>query len=417
MTARSLRLVRPAALAVAAAALTAVLLPQALSADSIFDTFGFGRDMLPAAGPTRSLAGAVVASDDPLVASILSPCAAASAKYLTITGGFVHATTITENIGDEKKTTVGSVFPSIGVVVPLGRLRLLSGLYVEKHGGVTLAEVDTLTSAGTTGAGIIYDASYKREVSIHSVPIYVSTDIARRLVLSTGIVLSFCNLREENVMDFRDDDFEDTDDVVDAYAFGENFAGAFSLDLGRLRVGGLFRTGADLDGDLERINAPVGLWSTEDITISSRGAMRLGIQARPAPWISVEVDYDRNPWSRLELDGETLTDKLVERWALGVQYRGDFLWRADKYPLSLGYYRQPVDWQDAEVAGVVTGEITEQVFSLGISGSLGQDRGAAALGFEVGTRESDAGSDLSERFYALSLSISATEPWRREVRR
>lgn len=416
MAVRSARPARPTAVAAAAAVLMMILLPQALSADSLFDTFGLGRDVLPVAGPTRSLAGAVAASDDPLVASILSPCASASVKYLTITGGFVHATTTSENIGDEKKITVGSIFPSLGVVVPIGRFRLLSGIYVEKQGGITLAEVDTLRSAGTTGSGIICDASYKREVSIHSVPIYVSAEIRRRLVLSTGVLLSFCNLREENQIDFRDDDFVDTDDVVDAYAFGENLAAAFSLDLGRLRVGGIFRTGADLDGNLQRSNTPMGIWSTKDITVSSRGAMRLGVQARPVPWISVEVDYDQNPWSRVELNGETLTDKLIERWALGVQYRGDFLWRADRYPLSLGYYRQPVDWQDAEVAGVVTGEITEQAVSLGISAPLGQDRGAVALGFEAGTRRGDAGSDLSERFYSLSLSISATEPWRRELR-
>lgn len=409
----SLHRLAPALMALALAALA----PQAGVADSLFDVYGLGRDIIPVAGLTRPLAGAVAASDDPLVASIASPCVSVHARYLTIIGGFAHSSVSSENVGLEKKTTVGSIFPSLGVVVPLGRIHLLTGIYVEKQGAITLAEADTLPPVKTGGSSVLYDATYRRETSIHTVPLYLSTALGRRLTVSTGVLLSFFNLREENRMDFREDGFVDTDDVADAYAFGENFAAAFLLDLDRVLVGGILRTGADLEGSLDRRNGPAGTWSTEDITISSKPAMRLGVQGRPADWISVEVDYDRNPWSRLKINGRVLTDKMVERWAVGVQYRGDFPWKASRYPLSLGYYRQPLDWEDAGVAGIRTGRITEQAYSLGILLPVGQDRAAVTLGLEAGKRTAASDADIGETFYGLSLSFSATEPWRREIKR
>jgi hypothetical protein len=406
----------PARLGLGLALLLGLVLSETVAADSIFDTQGLGRDVIPAVGQTRQLGGAVVASNDPLLASIINPCASIGARGVTISGGFAHQSTATDNFGQSKKT-VSTSFPSVAVVVPLGRLSFLTGLYVEKMGGVTLAEEDTLTSGDPGGAGTLYDATYRREVSIHSVPLYFSARVGQRLVLSSGVIVSLCDLREENTIDFRSDDYVDTDDVADAYALGENFAGAIQLDLGKIRVGGIFRTGSDLNGSMDRTNKAIGIWSTEDIMVSSRGSMRVGVLANPVRAVSVELDYDRNPWSRLAMDGRTLTDKPVERWAVGLQYRGDWPWRASRYPLSLGYYRQPVDWRDSPVAGITTGEITEQVFSAGIAIPMVRDRATVALGLEFGTRKAAARSDLDETFYALCLSVSVVEAWHREVKR
>ena len=389
--------------------LMTLILAASAGGDSIFDSKGMGKDVLPAVGATRALGGAVAASLDPLSTSLLNPCAASRAKHVILTAGFAHMGTRTVNLGQEK-TTVTTLFPSLAVVVPTKRFALLTGLFEERGGRVTLADTASIP-------GSIYDASYKRETSIHSVPILVSAPVNRRLLLSAGILFSFCDMREETVIDFRSAEYEDTDDVMDTFAAGESFIGAFVLDLGRLRLGGQFRTGPDMSGSLERRNSPIGLWSTEDISISSKNAFRLGLAAEPVPWVTIEGDYDRTPWSGIRLGGKALNSDKTERWSLGIQYHGDYIWQASKYPLNLGYHRGPLDWQSGRSDKIDTGKLTEEVFSFGTSIPIGQDRASLGFALEFGTRKAEARSDLEEKIYGVSLSISAVEAWRREIRR
>jgi hypothetical protein len=381
--------------------------------DSIFDSRCIGRDIIPAVGATRSLGGAVAANPDPTSSSIANPCASARAKHLTFMVGIAHTGTTSNNFGEEKKT-ITTLFPSLALVVPLKRFSILTGLFLEKEGRIRLAEADTLYPTNPDEDDAVYDASYRRESSFNSVPIFVSTSVNQRLILSAGILFSFCDMREEMILNFRPTQYTDTDDIMDTFAMGHGFATAFLLDLDRfrLRVGGLFRTAADLDGKLERRNRPKDLWSTQDITISSHEAFRLGLRAEPIPSLAVEVDFDRNPWSRLKLNDHVISDRLVERWSAGIQYRGDYIWRASKYPLNLGYYSQPLDW-----GGTRAGRITEEVFSFGTSIPTGTDRAAITLTFEIGTRRAETSGDFKEKTYGLSLSISSIEPWQREIKR
>lgn len=391
------------------AALAIALPSSAARADSIFDTRGLGRDVIPVTGSTRALGGAMAANLDPLSTSLLNPCSAARARYVIITGGFAHSGTKTVNL-DEEKTTVTSLFPSLAITIPIKRVGILTGLFQEKQGRVSYADTGLYADS-------YYDATYAREASIHTVPLVASAAIGRRLVLSAGILFSFCDVREENVTDFRSDDYQDTDDVMDTFATGQGFLGAFALDLGRLELGGSVRNGPDLDGQLERRNGPVGIWSSEDISLSSEPAFRLGVAGEPLPWLRVEADYDRTPWSGIQLAGERLNDKDLERWSLGLQYRGDHVWPASTYPINVGYHRGPLDWRAGPGDNVPTGEMTEEVFSLGTSIPIGRDRASVSLAFEYGTRKAGANPDLEERTYGFSLSFSAVEAWRKELKR
>jgi hypothetical protein len=396
---------------VVAALLMTLVFAAGASSDSIFDSKGMGKKILPVAGATRALGGAVAANLDPLSTSLLNPCAAARAKHVILTAGFTHMGTRTVNL-DQEKTTVTTLFPSLVVVVPAKRFALLTGMFEEREGRVTLAD-----TASIPGPGSIYDASYKRETSIHSVPIMVSVPVNRWLFLSAGILFSFCDMREETVIDFRSTEYQDTDDVMDTFAAGESFIGAFVLDLGRLRLGGQFRTGPGMSGSLERRNSPIGLWSTEDISLSSKNAFKVGLACEPVTWATIEGDYDRSPWSGIRLGGKALNSDKTDRWSLGIQYHGDYIWRASRYPLNFGYYREPLDWQSGRRDQINTGKITEEVFSLGTSIPMGQDRASLGLALEFGTRKAEARGDLEEKIYGISLSISAAEAWRREIKR
>jgi hypothetical protein len=402
----------------AAAAICVIVLVAWASvglADTVLDTQGLGEDQIPAQGPTRALAGAVAANPDPLAASIVNPCASSRVRALTLAAGFVHSRTSTDNLGTTVRT-VGSSFPTVAAMIPLSRLTLLAGLYVEKQGRAGFAQTDTLPAAEGAEGGTIYDADFVRETSVYSVPLFLSTELSHRLMLAGGIIFSFLHLREETTMDFRSSDFKDTDDVADTQTMGEGFGAAFLLDLGKFSAGGLYRNATDLDGSIERTNTTLGLWSSKDVSIASHEAFRVGLRVRPVPAFSFEADYDRTPWSRLRLDGRALSDRLIERWSIGAQYRGEYLWRASKYPLSIGFYRQPGDWKGGVEGLVDVGDITERVYSVGLSIPLAQQRAALDVAFEVGSRESAARSDLKDTFFNVSVSIAAIEPWTRQMK-
>ena len=373
--------------------------------DSIFDFRGTGKDVIPVAGASRALGGAVAASDDPLSAAVMSPFASALAEKVIVTIGASHTGTNTNNLGDEKRTAT-TTFPTIGLTVPLLRVSVMSGLFLEKEGRLSLADT------GTVYVSEIYDARYRREVSFYSVPLYVSADVYRRVIVAGGLVYSAFDSRQTDVIDFRSGELSDTEDVSEISASGASFAVGLLVDLDMVRISGLYRAGTDMDGTLERENSHAGVWLKEDLTLSSEPSFKIGLWARPIAPLSIEVDYDRSPWSDLKLDGRSITNKRVERWAVGIEYRGDHLWSASRYPLCLGYYRQPLDWETE-----VTGEITEQVFSLGTSIRLGRDRAAISVALEFGQRDAKDQSNLSESTFAFSLSLSAMEVWAREIRR
>ncbi len=374
-------------------------------ADSIFDASGTGRDVIQAAGATRAMGGAVVASNDPLSSSILNPFASAFADRITIGGGFAHRRTDSRRLGQEERT-IATLFPTISVIVPLKRISILSGLFLEKEGRLTLADTDTAYALE------IYDVTFGRESSIYSVPVFVSTSLSRRLVVSAGVVVSFFDTRDRTITDFRSGDRSDATDIHDMFAMGESFAAGALLDLDRLRIGGLFRSKTDLDGTLESENRHAGIYSSQDMSLSFDQAFSFGLCVKPQDQVTIEVDYHQSPWVKFRLDGRPVTDKSVERWALGIRYEGDHLWNAARYPLIAGYYRQPLDWETSD-----TGEITEQMFSVGTSIPIGEDRALVSLSFEMGRRETEGPSTLEETIYGFSLSVSAVEAWRREIKR
>lgn len=379
--------------------------------DSIFDTRSFGRDIIPASGATRALGGAVVAARDPLSVSIISPFGSAVTDRITITGGFSHTTTRSEALGENKRM-VTTLFPSVGITVPVKGLSFVTGLFVEKAGRLSLAETDTIYDIE------IYDAEYRKESSIYSVPVFVSRRLHPRVVASAGVVLSFFDTRETTAIDFRDDNRYDTDDVYDMHGIGESFVAGLLLDYNRVRIGGIFRTEAELDGELEAENRFSGIHSSEDVTLKAPSAFYLGIWVAPVDQVVVEADYHQSPWSEVKLNGRRLTSRSVERWAVGIRYRGKKLWNASRYPLLAGYYRQPLDSEGPFGWGAdFTGKITEQVFSIGTSIPVAGDRGAVTLAFEVGQRKVENEPDVGETIYGFSLSVAAMEAWTKAIRR
>jgi hypothetical protein len=390
--------------------LVAVLAAGAVG-DSIFDQRGLGTDVIPTVGDSKVLAGAVIAARDPLSCSILSPFGAALADKITLGTGFSHMGTKSRSAGEEKRT-VTTLFPSATLTVPVNRFALMTGLFVEKQGRLSLTRTDIAYSDE------IYDIDYRVESSIHSVPVFASVPLftsgATRpmLIVSGGILFSFLDIRERTVTDFASNDFYDADDVHDTYATGKSFAGGVLVDLGRVRLAALFRTGTDLDATLESESKYAGIWHTEDLTISSDQAFSGGLWVGPTRYLSLEADYYASPWDHLEFAGTPVTARDVERWSVGVKYRGDHLWRGRKYPLMAGYYRQPLAWESDLI-----GEITEEFWSLGTSIPIGGDRASITVSVEAGRREAKDTDEVHETIYGFSLSISALEAWHREIRR
>ncbi len=384
-------------------ALALCVLVSSVFADSIFDKHGLGREPLPAAGMTRALGGANLATNDVNSACILAPFAAVYAKEITITGGFANVSTRSTYLDGEERTIV-TMFPSLSVVVPLKGGSILTGLFEEKLGKLSLTASDTAYS--------IYPFTIEqtRETSIHSVPLLVATKIGKRLVVTGGFIFSFFDSRHTTSTDFASGELNDTQDTYDMSADGRAFAIGLLTDFDLITLALFYRDAVDLDGSMECQNRYAGIYSVRDFTLASHKSLAVGIRTNPLRWLELDASYYLSPWSKATLDAETITSGALERWAAGIRYTGTHLWRASKYPLLAGYYRQPMDWPHQ------ADRCYEQVFSLGTVVPIGQDRASLALSIEIGTRD---GGDLSleEHFVGFSLSISAKEAWRREIKR
>jgi hypothetical protein len=371
--------------------------------DSIFDTQGTGKNVTPVAGVTRAMGGAVIASTDPLDCAVSNPFASAWADRVTITAGISHLNTMTETPGEDKRS-INTLFPTLTAIIPYKWMSFMTGLYLEKEGRLELALTDT-------SYGEIYDFSFRREVSAHSVPLYLSVRPHPRVTLSAGILFSAFDIRETHKVDYISDARTDADDAIDLSASGRTFAGGMLVNLGPIRAAGLFRGKMNMDGAVERESRYADVWETKDVDLASEDSYRLGVRLVPHQHFALEVDYEKSPWSGIKVNDESISRDPVHRWSVGMAYRGDILWDAARYPVLVGYYRQPLDWDSPS-----TGEIVEQVFSLGTSIQLAEGRAAVSMALEFGQRDSESMSDLGETYYGLSVSVSAIEAWRREVR-
>ena len=121
----------------------------------------------------------------------------------------------------------------------------------------------------------------------------------------------------------------------------------------------------------------------------------------------------------LEVDGVPISDRRSERWSAGLEYRGDHLWEASRIPLCLGYFRQPLDWgsRPLDSDSHLTGEVIQEVFSLGTYLRMGNNRAGLSATLEFGRKYASGTSDLDEKIIGFTLSLSAIEAWRKEVRR
>jgi len=387
-----------------ATAFLSLILVSSVCGDSIFDARGTGKDVIPVAGGSRAMGGAVAASRDPLTCNVMSPFASALTDRVTLTAGLVHLNTLTDNQGKEERSIV-TLFPTVVAIIPYKRVSFMTGLFLEKEGRLTFALTDS-------AYGDEYEFDYRRETSVHTVPIFVTTSLHRRVLVSAGLLFSALNTRETYRLDFLSDERVDTRDATDVSARGSAFSAGMMVDFDFLRAAGLFRSRTDLDGAIDRESRYAGVWDSEDVSFASRESYKLGLRVTPHRYFALEVDYETSPWSGLEIDGRRISGNDVYRWSAGMEYRGRIPWDARKLPLLAGYYRQPLDWLNPS-----TGEILEEVFSIGTSIPIAEDRAAVSLAFEFGRREAEDNSDLSETFYGLSLSVSAIEAWRREMKR
>ena len=380
-----------------------ILMTSVSWGDSVFNVRGGGTDIIPVSGATRAMGGATLASLNPIDCTGLNPFGSVAAEGVTLTAGIAHLRTRTDNLG-ERDNTIETLFPTFTAIIPLKGVALLTGLNVEKEGRITFSST-----------GMAYDStytySYRREVSAQSVPLYVSARLHRRVVASAGILFSFLDIRETHRMDFASEDRTGTNDAIDLSASGRAFGGGLLVDLGPLRVAGTYRSKMDLDGSVERDSRYAGVWQTKDLGFACEESYGLGARIAPHPHFALEVDYQKSPWSKIRLDDRSIAGHAVYRWSVGMEYSGKLLWNAAKFPVMAGYHRQPLDWDDP-----MTGQITEQVFSVGTSIELAEGSAAVAVSLELGRRETEELSDLNETFYGLTISVSAIEAWRREVR-
>jgi hypothetical protein len=195
------------------------------------------------------------------------------------------------------------------------------------------------------------------------------------------------------------------------YATGTSWAFGALLDYDFARVGASFRTGTDMSGKEEYGTEVSEIWKSRDVDIAAPGCFKVGAAVATRS-LSVEIDYETSQWSKLKLDGEYLSVNQIYRYALGISYTGNYLWNAGRYPLLLGYYRQPLDRRSES-----TPETMENAFLGGTSLDIANGRASVILGLQYITRKTDGVPELNEDAFGFYISVVAKEAWRRAIKR
>ncbi|MGQ9603258.1 MAG: hypothetical protein ACUVUU_03520 [bacterium] len=389
-----------------AALMICIALSGKFTADaSVFDEKGIGREIIPSVGYSAALSGATIADENPSSSSITSPFSIVNARGVSITGGYMNISTSSKYRMQEQRG-VETIFPSLSIVIPWKGVWILTGLYQERLGKIKKTDTDTSYSV------YVFRVEEKRETSIHSVPILASLKLGTRVTVSSGVILSFLDIRQETRCDFTDETITDTKDIYDASADGSCFASGILIDLDQIRLASFYRLPVDLKGQMEWENRYSGIYKTTDFSVSAKHGLSAGIMLKPVTWLSTEFDYYRSPWSNLKAQGSHLNNRLVERWCMGVTYSGDHIWHGSRFPLHLGFYTQPIDWVDQEI-----GRIRESAFSLGTSFSIGQERALLSFSLLSGRRRTQKETEVKEDFFAFGIGISAMERWEKAVTR
>ncbi len=403
------------------AMLAALAAPAA--SDSVYDLNMLGRDVIPSTGIGHLMGGASIANPDVGSVYLTSPAASAFADKVIVTVGVVHYSTsssyteqalgalgskyVYEDASGEarKLTSATTRFPVVSIIVPLRVVSLFTGYFVEKMGRAQL-EAD-----GLAYGNMPFTAKYSKESSVFSVPLFVSAAYKKRLAVSGGVMFSYLDSRGKREVDFVSDLNSDITDVVDTYATGTSWAFGALLDYDYVRVGGCIRTKSDMSGNEERSTELSDIWKTRAVDIAAPGCFKIGASIVTKP-LTVEFDYETSPWSKLKLGEDYISVNEIDRYSLGLAYTGRDIWNAEKYPLMLGYYRQPLDRSSEEAS-----ETIENGFLAGTTLEIAGGRAAVVLGLEYITRRTDGAPELSEEAYGLYLSVTVREAWRRAIKR
>lgn len=408
-------------IALSIALLAALALPAA--ADSVYDLNTLGRDVIPSTGIGHLVAGASVANTDIASSYITSPSAAAFSDKVVVTVGIVHHATET-SYTEEALAALGSAyeyegassdpkqrssattrFPAVSVIIPLRVLNVFTGYFVEKMGRASLA------AEGTAYGDIPFDALYTKESSVFSVPIFLTAAYKKRLAVSGGVMFSYLDSRETREIEFRSDLHTDITDAVDMYATGTSWAFGALLDYDFVRAGASFRTKTDMSGKEEYSTELSDIWRSRDVDIAAPGCFKVGASLVTRP-VTVEFDYETSPWSKLKLGDDYISVNEIDRYSFGVSYTGRRVWNAEKHPLLLGYYRQPLDRPAEDI-----GETIERGYLAGTALDIANGRATVVLGLEYITRKTDGEPDLHEEAFGFYISVTAQEAWQRAIKR
>lgn len=393
------------------------------AADSVYDLNTLGRDVIPSTGIGHLMGGASIANIDAASSYITSPAASALTDKVVVTVGVVHHSTRSsyteqalaalgstyeyELAGDDPKelTSATTEFPVISVIIPLRVVNIFTGYFVEKMGRAQLA-ADGIAYGNTP-----FKALYSKESSVFSVPLFVSAEYKKRLAVSGGVMFSYLDSREKREVDFVSDSYSDITDVVDMYATGTSWAFSALFDYDYVRVGGSFRTKSNMSGSEEYSTELSKIWKSRDVDITAPGCFKVGASIVTRPF-TVEVDYETSPWSKLKLGGNYISVNQISRYSMGVAYTGRRFWNAQKYPIMLGYYRQPLDRRTEDAA-----ETIENGFLAGTALDIADGRATVVLGLEYITRETGGVPELREEVFGLYISVSVQEAWHRAIKR
>jgi hypothetical protein len=266
--------------------------------------------------------------------------------------------------------------------------------------------------ACSTESGDAYTRRQTRSGGVYAGGLSMAALPMSGLGIGVGWRWTFGSIRQLSELDFRDSNYQDTqDELLQKHSGGYPALGAV-WDGGTIGFGAYWRGATTGDGEFTlRTTHDLERNTGFEFTLPQRFGVGVGIG--PFKGCSFAADLWREQWSKADFEGESSSFRDVTSLSIGAEYLPHFGERRLP-PLRLGYRHRPGYYLLPLPDGSTSVDPPpDEAFTVGTMLGTGEGRGIVQVGVAFGTRGGVSRYGVRERYLEASLGFTGFEPWTR----
>jgi len=370
-------------------------------------------------GQGMGMGGLGIALIDDRSLNLLNPATLIPGGITRLSANFIAETISMQNsLGNGRSNYLNA--NGLQFLIPFGQIATLSGGIAPMF----LADYEYMQAEGNGASA--YQSSIQGKGSLNRAFLSLFWNVSNLVYLSGRLNYNFGKYDEKWRVDFYNDLYHDTSDILSTHYNGINFTyGIFFNGMKNLKLGLVLTTPVKLKAKSSRTynfrvktESEFYEWGSTDfeskhvkLPYAWGGGVSYYLKNK---WI-FGIDYHAQPWSKYEVDGRKGANDLKEsyRISIGCQYqhsRDPFEKYYKHIPLRLGFYYRNLYFSYGNSLNN-THNIIEYAGTIGVGLPFYFYLGRLDLALIVGKRGSLEKNPVEENIVNLMITITGGEKW------